>query len=583
MNVWVRTVGQEDDRVVTSDKKRGIRVFYWQPDSAHLLHIQDKGGDENWHLYQTDTATRMTKDLTPFAGVQVNVVDVNPYIQNEILVAINKRDRRLHDVYRVDLKSGELTLDTENSGDVAGFSADKDLQVRGAVAFTPTGGQEIRVRENSKAPWRAVLKWGPEDGFGGIVGFHPDGKHLWLIHGVGANAARLTEMDIASGAEKTLVQDPQYDVMEAMIHPKTRNLEAASIVRARTEWVLLDKSLQPDFEVLRKIHDADFAIGGRALDDKTWMVVYSGDDAPVRYYAYDRERKKATFLFSARPKLEKYRLAKMRPVSFKARDGLTIHGYLTVPAGAQAKNLPMLMLVHGGPWHRDSWGFDPLVQWLANRGYGVLQVNFRGSTGYGKAHLNAGDREWAAKMHTDLVDGKAWAIAQGIADPKRFCIGGGSYGGYATLVALAFTPDEFTCGVDIVGPSSLITLMANLPPYWIPFRSVIERRVGPAKDEDFLKSRSPLFKAQDIKAPLIIAQGANDPRVKQAESDQIVAAMRKNGKEVQYIVFPDEGHGFARPENRLRFCAATEAFLSKHLGGTAEAPADVEKVDRFLK
>jgi dipeptidyl aminopeptidase/acylaminoacyl peptidase len=313
-------------------------------------------------------------------------------------------------------------------------------------------------------------------------------------------------------------------------------------------------------------------------------VSYGVDDGPVPFYVYDRTSRKAAFLFSNRPAQEKYRLAKMQPISFQARDGLKVHGYLTLPVGLEPKNLPLVLNVHGGPWGRDTWGLDNEAQWLANRGYAVLQINFRGSTGYGKAFVNAGDREWAGKMHADLIDGKNWAVKLGYADPKKVCIMGGSYGGYATLVGLTFTPDEFACGVDVVGPSNLVTLLSTIPPYWAPIKSLFKKRVGDLETEqDFLKARSPLFKADQIKVPLLIGQGANDPRVKQAESDQIVAAMRKNGKLVEYIVFPDEGHGFARPENRLIFYAAAEPFLAKCLGGRAEPPSDKEKADAFRK
>jgi dipeptidyl aminopeptidase/acylaminoacyl peptidase len=347
---------------------------------------------------------------------------------------------------------------------------------------------------------------------------------------------------------------------------------------------VIDPSVKADFDALRRVRDGDFSVVSRDLADKTWLVVYDLDDAPVTYYTYDRATKQAAKLFTNRPALEKYKLAKMKPISFKARDGMTIYGYLTLPVDKEPRNLPMVLNVHGGPWGRDTWGLDNEAQWLANRGYAALQINFRGSTGYGKAYLNAGDREWAGKMHDDLIDGKNWAVQQGYADPKKVCIYGGSYGGYATLVGVTFTPDEFTCGVDIVGPSNLVTLLKSIPPYWAPIRSLFHKRLGNEETEaGFLNSRSPLFKADQIKAPLLIAQGANDPRVKQAESDQIVAAMRKNNKPVEYIVFPDEGHGFARPENRLKFYAAAEQFLAKYLGGRAEPPSDNEKWDDLKK
>jgi len=343
------------------------------------------------------------------------------------------------------------------------------------------------------------------------------------------------------------------------------------------EWKVLDKSIADDFEVLSKLHGGEFDVVSRDLAGKTWLVTYKVDNGPAVTYVYDRDSKKAEVLFTNMPKLEKYTLAPMKPISFKSRDGLTIHGYLTTPVGKEAKNLPAVLLVHGGPWGRDSWGFNGLPQWLANRGYAVLQVNFRGSAGYGKDFLNAGNREWAGKMHNDLLDAVDWMVKEGIADAKKITIMGGSYGGYATLVGVTYTPDVFCAGVDIVGPSNLVSLLKTIPPYWAPMRALFAKRVGDlTKEEEFLKSRSPLFKVDQIKAPLLIGQGKNDPRVKQAESDQIADAMRKAGKEVVYVVYKDEGHGFARPENRLHFFAITEEFLAKHLGGRCEPVGEIK-------
>jgi dipeptidyl aminopeptidase/acylaminoacyl peptidase len=584
LNVWVRTVGKEDDQVVTADKKRGIRYYDWQQDSEHILYIQDFEGDENWHVYQTNLKTKLTRDLTPFQGVQAEGFSTNPNFPNQILVPLNIRDRRFHDMYRVNLQNGAVEMDAENPGDVAGWTVDNNFQVRAAQVFLPDGGNEIRVRDGQNLPWRTLLKWGPDETFGGIAGFTPDNKGVYLISSVDANAARLVEVELASGKQAVVAEDKQYDVSGVLTHPTKHTLEAVEFYRQRSEWTLIDKSLQADFDAIRKIRQGDFYIVSRDLKDRTWVLVYVVDDGPVPYYVYDRATRKATFLFSNRSALEKYKLAKMQPISFQARDGMTIYGYLTLPVGLESKNLPMVLNVHGGPWGRDTWGLDNEAQWLANRGYAVLQINFRGSTGYGKAYLNAGNREWAGKMHTDLIDGKDWAVEQGYADPRKVCIMGGSYGGYATLVGLTFTPDDFACGVDIVGPSNLVTLLSTIPPYWTPIKSVFKRRLGDLETEkEFLKSRSPLFKADQIKAPLLIGQGANDPRVKQAESDQIVAAMRKNGKPVEYIVFPDEGHGFARPENRLIFYAAAEPFLANYLGGRAEQPSEKEKADEFRK
>ncbi len=584
LNVWVRTLGQKDDRVLTADKKRGIRIFFWQPDSEHVLYLQDTDGDENWHLYQTSLKSRNTRDLTPFQGVQAQIVAVDPNFPNEILVGLNLDDRQLHDVYRVNLKTGAVELDTKNPGDVSGWTADNALQVRVASVFTPSGGTELRVRDDAKSPWRAFQKWGADETFGGVAAFTPDNKGAWIVSSVDANAARLMEFDLATGVGKVVAEDENYDVGSLMAHPTRRTLEAVSFVRARSEWRILDPAIQRDFGFLQATMDGDMEVVSRDLADTKWIVAFVVDNGPVYYYLYERGKLRQELLFTNRTRLAKYKLARMKPISFTARDGLTIHGYLTLPEGLEPKNLPMVLNVHGGPWARDTWGFDGEAQWLANRGYAVLQVNFRGSTGYGKRFLNAGDREWGGKMHDDLIDAKRWAVKEGFADPDKVCIYGGSYGGYATLVGVTFTPDEFSCGVDIVGPSSIATLIKSIPPYWVPLKSVFDKRVGNVESEaEFLNARSPLYKADQIKVPLLIAQGANDPRVKQAESDQIVGAMRKNNRPVEYLVFPDEGHGFARPENRLRFYAAAEQFLSKYLGGRSEPPSDKEQWDELRK
>lgn len=571
-NVWVKTLGKTDDRPLTNDTKRGISIFFWQQDSQHVLHMQDSGGDENFHVFQTDIdAPKTSRDLTPEAGARAGIVSVSDRFPDQILVTLNKRNKQLLDVYRVNLKSGEMALEVENPGDIVNWTADNDMQVRAADAYVGMA-QETRIRTDVKSPWKPFRKWSFDETNGGAVGFSPDNKALWLISSVGANTARLTEIDLASGSEKVVAEDPEYDISGALTHPTKNTLEGVSFTKAKTEWKFFDKTVEADYNFLKSKLGGEVSISSRSNDDKTWIVTNSAADRPAEYYFYDRPAKKVEFLYSARPKLKEYKLTDQKPVSFQARDGLTIHGYLTMPIGV-TKNAPTVLLVHGGPWARDSYGYSGLGQMLANRGYAVLQVNYRGSTGYGKKFLNAGDREWAAKMHDDLIDAKNWAAKQGYSDPKRFAIMGGSYGGYATLVALTFTPEEFTCGVDIVGPSNIVTLLKSIPPYWAPMMAMFDKRVGSlAKDEDFLRSRSPLFKADRITKPLLIGQGANDPRVKQAESDQIVKAMRDAKKPVEYIVFANEGHGFANPENNLRFYAATENFLAKYLEGRAEPP-----------
>jgi len=581
LNVWVRTLGQTDDKVITKDKKRGVRQYFWQQDGEHLLYVQDQDGDENFHLYQTSLTTGSTRDLTPFSGIRVQIVGSDPKFPDMMLVALNIRDARLHDVYRLNLKNGALDLDTTNPGNVLGFTPDNDLVVRAAQIMHPDGSTEIQVRDDAKGAWRSFVKWGADESNGGLAGFNPDNTKVWLMSSVDHNATRLLEIDLKSGAQKVVSQDPMYDLGGLMTHPTKNTLEGVAYTKARTEWTFFDKAVQADVEQLKKVRNGDVNIVSRDLKDQTWIVAFTLDNGPVSWYAFDRATKKADFLFTNNPSLESAKLASMKPVSFKAKDGMTIHAYLTVPEGIPGKNLPLVLNVHGGPWARDTWGYNPEAQWLANRGYAVLQVNFRGSTGYGKAYLNAGDKEWGLKMHQDLLDAKAWAIHEGIADAKKVAIYGGSYGGYATLAGLAFTPTEFTCGVDIVGPSNLNTLLASIPPYWAPMKAMFTKRMG--EDPKFLEARSPLFKAQQIVRPLLIAQGANDPRVKQAEADQIVAAMRKNNQPVDYLLFPDEGHGFARPENRFKFYAAAEEFLGKHLGGRVESPAEKDKWDALKK
>lgn len=577
LQVWLRDLGAAGkDRLLTADKKRGIRSFFWTYQPGLLVYLQDADGDENFHLFAVQVESGKVRDLTPLAGVRAQLVAGEPEVPGELLVAMNHKDPRKHDVYRVFLDGREPVLDTENPGNVIGWTADSRLQIRAALAATPDGGHELWVRPDTKTPWETVIRWDPDDE-GGPADFSADGKTLYFVGSHGANAQRLLALDLASRKETVIAEDSSYDVGGVLIHPKRRVIQAVSFYRDRLDWQVLDRELTPDFKKLAGVRKGEIHISRGDLSDRLWVVSYVTDDGPVYYYLYDRSKGEVTLLFSQRPSLEKLALVPIEPVSYQSRDGLTLHAYLTVPAGVEAKALPTVILVHGGPWARDRWGFNPMVQWLANRGYAILQVNYRGSTGYGKKFLNAGNREWAGKMHDDLIDGVQWLIGRGIADPKRVAIMGGSYGGYATLVGLTFTPDTFAAGVDIVGPSNIITLIKTIPAYWEPMKATFARRLGVVdRDEEFMKSRSPVFFVDRIKVPLLIGQGANDPRVKQAESDQMVEAMRKMGKTVDYMVYTDEGHGFARPENRLHFYGKVEAFLAKHIGGRYESETPIE-------
>ncbi|MDI6808085.1 MAG: S9 family peptidase [Candidatus Eisenbacteria bacterium] len=572
LNVWVRTIGAQDDKAVTKDTNRGIRIYFWAADGKHILYLQDVGGNENWRLYGVNLQSSEIRELTPFENVQVQIVARDKHFPNELLIAMNKENPQVHDVYHLDLATGELKLVAKNPGNVAGWVIDRNFKVRGATASTPEGGFDLLIRDNEQSDWKKLLTWDSENSLtSGAFGFSKDGNYLFLIDSRDVNAGRVVKMEISTGKIQVIAEDPQYDASDVMISPDTYEVQAVEFTKERKSWTVIDKLIKADFDKIAKLDRGDFSAYSRDDADGTWIVGFSADDGPVSYFAYDRKKQSGTFLFDNRPELNNYTLAQMEPVSFKSRDGLTVYGYLTYPLGKDKKNLPLVLNVHGGPWARDLWGYNPDAQWLANRGYACLQINFRGSTGYGKSFVNAGDHEWGGKMHDDLVDGVKWAIAQGIADPKKVAIYGGSYGGYAALVGATFTPDLFCCAVDIVGPSNLLTFIQSVPPYWSSLRSLFYKRIGnPDTEPDFLKARSPLFKVDQIKIPMLIAQGANDPRVKQAESEQIVAAIKARGIEHQYMLFPDEGHGFAKPDNRLRFYAAAEKFLAKYLGGRYE-------------
>lgn len=572
LQVWVKTIGKDDDKIVTADKKRGIRQYLWAEDNHTLLYMQDTDGDENFHVYGVDLVSGNVRDYTPIQGVRAGVVATDEKFPNEILVQMNARTRESFDVHRLNLETGALVLDTENPGDFVGWTADDDMKIRMGQVSTADGGTEIRVREDARTPWRSWMKVGPEENLGALE-FTKDGKSLYIESSIGSDTARILERNIATGAEKLIAHSPEVDSGEVMIHPRTKVIEAVSFEPGRRQWKVIDPAVQADFDALAKVQDGDFSIISRDRADRTWLVAYTSDRGPVRYYSWDRAAKKSTFLFTAQPKLENLTLAEMKAVVVPARDGLKLNSYLTLPAGIPAKNLPMILFVHGGPWARDTWGYNPMAQWFANRGYACLQVNYRGSTGYGKKFLNAGNKQWGLKMHDDLIDAVDWAVAQGYADPKKVAIFGGSYGGYAALAGVTITPDKFACAVDIVGPSNIRTLIGTIPPYWKPMLAQFAVRVGDVndpKDAELIKKASPLFMADKIKRPLLIGQGANDPRVKQAESEQIVDAIIKNGGNVTYVVYPDEGHGFARPDNRIDFNARAEAFLAANLGGRTE-------------
>ncbi len=581
LNVWVAPLRADPGRgdavdwaaaqVVTDDRDRGIRMFTWAHDARHLLYIQDTGGDENWRLHDVNLETMLRRDLTPFPGVQVQLIAGNKKFPTEVLIGLNRDNPQLHDVYRLDLLTGDLTLVEKNPG-FAGWVADEELAVRGAFAPLPDGSMNLMVRDQAGTEWRELLSIPADDvTTTDVVSFSEDGQSLLVITPLEANTSRLLRVDVATKAVEVLAEDPEADVDGVVLHPDTLQPQIVTVVKDRTEFIVLDPAIEADLKAVRALHPGDPSISGREHANSPWLAAFTNDAGPVAYYVYDPAAHTGRFLFDARPELNRYQLAAMEPFSFTSRDGLTIHGYATFPPGVDRRDLPAVLDVHGGPQVRDEWGWNPEAQWLANRGYLCVQVNYRGSTGYGKDFVTAGDHEWGAKMHDDLIDAVDYIVGQGWAARDNVAIYGGSYGGYAALVGAAFTPDVFRCAVDIVGPSNLKTLLETIPPYWAPMIAQLYKRVGnPETEADFLWSRSPLSRAGDIRIPLLIAQGANDPRVKQAESEQIVAALKDAGIDYEYLLFPDEGHGFAKPENRLKFYAAAERFLARYLGGRFE-------------
>jgi dipeptidyl aminopeptidase/acylaminoacyl peptidase len=596
MNVWVAPADKPKAAVcVTADTVRGIRIYFWAHTNNHVVYRQDDGGDENWAVHAVNVETKDDKNLTPIAEIldakgkpillptgkkmrpAAFIQEVSYKFPEEILIGLNDRDPQFHDLYRVNLLSGERKLELKNDA-FAGFVTDDMYQVRFSQRMTPEGGMDF-LQPDGKGKWKPFLKIGRDDMLStGPLGFDKSGNVLFLVDSRNRNTAALTAMNLATEKTSVLAEDSLSDIQDVLIHPTEKNVQAAASNYTRSEWKVLDPAIQPDMDFLKNLCDGELYVTSRSLDDKAWIVLFVKDDGPVRYYRYDRDKKSASFLFTNRKELEGLKLAKMHPVVIDSRDGNKLVSYLSLPpwediGGRPAKPLPMVLNVHGGPWGRDTWGLDGEHQWLANRGYAVLSVNFRASTGFGKAFTNAGDLEWAGKMHDDLIDAVRWAVKNNVAIEDKIAIMGGSYGGYSTLVGLTFTPDVFACGVDIVGPSNLKTLLETIPPYWKPMFDMFATRVGDprtAAGRELLKSRSPLTFADRIVRPLLIGQGANDPRVKQAEADQIVKAMQAKGIPVTYVLYPDEGHGFARPENRLSFYAVSDLFLAGVLGGRSE-------------
>jgi dipeptidyl aminopeptidase/acylaminoacyl peptidase len=584
LQIWVRSVGNDGSRRITAERRPiqtfglGLDSSGWTWDSATILYSQDAKGDENYHTYAVDLGTGNVRDLTPWQGARCHYTMTSANRPDQILAVLNVRDRKLMDVWRIDLRSGAASLEVENPGDVAWWIADSNLVVRGARVRMPDDSFELRVRDNDSAPWRTLVRTSPEEWLFPLD-FSQDGRDIILMSSVGNDTIRAVTIDIESGREGVVAAMEGFDSERVMIHPTRHVIEAVAFEPGRRQWSIVDPAIAADFEAIARLDDGDFRIVSRDSEDRSWIVQFEGAFRPTRYYMWNRAAKEATLLFSDHPEFEGLEFADLKPIRYRARDGMEINGYLAIPPGVETRNLPLVLGVHSGPWLRDYWTFNAWVQLLANRGYAVLRPNFRGSMGYGMKHLHAGDRQWGRAMQDDLTDAVKWAVAEGIADPWRIAIFGHSYGGYAALAGAAFTPDPYRCAIDLCGGANLYTVIRSFPPF-IAMRALWNARVGnpddPA-DQELLTSASPVFAADRIHIPVLIGQGANDVRVKQSESEQIVAAIEKNGGTATYVLYPDEGHNFVRPANRMDFIARVENFLAEHLGGRFE-PIDGERI-----
>ncbi|MGC1377383.1 MAG: S9 family peptidase [Anaerolineales bacterium] len=584
LNVWVAPREQPDAaQPVTRDTGRGIRYYLWAHTNRHILYIQDENGDENWRLYSVDLTTREVKDLTPFKNMQTQIKAVSPLFPEEVVVGLNNRKPEWHDLYRVNILTGELTL-LEKNESYADIGVDDLYRARLAFRTTPDGGLEVFKRADTGDwdPWDMIPA---EDVITtNTVDLDKTGNVLFMKDSRGRNTSAVVAQDLTTRQTTLLAEDPRADAEDVLRHPTEKHIQAVSFVYERKRWQILDPAIEPDLTYLRTVADGEVEIVSRTLDDKFWAVLYVVDNGPIRFYLYDRQQRAVRFLFTNRLALEYQPLVKMHSAVIQSRDGLNLVLYYSLPPesdsnrdGLPDRPLPMVFFPHGGPWWRDSWGYNVWHQWLANRGYAVLCVNFRSSTGLGKAFTNAGNLEWGGKIMEDQIDAVQWAIAQGIADPYKVAVMGGSFGGYSTLAGLTLYPEIFACGVDLFGPANLITLLESMPPYWKPTLEMFTTRVGDHRTEAgraLLTKHSPLTHVKRICRPLLIGQGANDPRVKQAESEQIVSAMQARHIPVTYVLYPDEGHGFARPENNLSFYAIAEAFLAKCLDGRYEPIGD---------
>ena len=567
MNVFVQKIGSEEVTQVTFATERDIAGYFWKGNDR-IIYVQDTKGDENFRLFAVGKDGQNQKDLTPFEKVRAGVVDDLKDNPDEMLIQLNQRNPQIFDVYRINVNTGEMNQVAENPGNVTGWATDHNGKLR--IALTTDGvSTGILYREKEEDTFTELITTNFKETLYPVI-FTFDNKNLYMISNIGRDKAAIVEYNVADKKEtKVIYENADYDVSELLYSEKRKVLIGAGYTSWKRQYELWDdqsKEINEDLE--SKLEGYEIVVTGNNRNEDKLLVRTYSDKSLGSYYFYDTNKKDLKKLVDVSPWLEEENMADQKPITYKTRDGLTIHGYLTLPKGVEANNLPVVVNPHGGPWHRDSWGFNPELQFLANRGYAILQMNFRGSTGYGKDFWMKSFKEWGKKMQDDITDGVNWLIEEGIADPERIGIYGGSYGGYATLAGITFTPDLYACAVDYVGVSNIFSWMNAIPPYWEPYREMIYEMVGnPQKDSLLLRDASPIFHIDKIKTPLFIAQGANDPRVPQAESDQIVAALKDKGIDVPYMVKDNEGHGFRNEENRFDFYGSMEQFFFKHLGG----------------
>jgi dipeptidyl aminopeptidase/acylaminoacyl peptidase len=579
LNLWVAPIDRIGDaRPVTSATDRNLgAALVWMRDNRHVVFFREGAGDENWRAWRVDLETGDVRPLAPGLGVTCYIQQHSRHFPSELLIAHNARDKRYFDVYRVNVATGESAPLQLNEG-LRYYFTDQQFRVRFAVRYADDGSVEY-LQHGPDGQWMLFSRIGAEDAIATrAIEFSADGRELYWLDSRGRDTVAVVAQDLASDTMRVLAEDPRADFTELLLDPISERPVAAARSFERVAWQVLDPDYEEDFDYLTRQSRGDLTITGMSQDRQHWIVAYQYDDAPLEYFHYERRARQMRRLFSSTPAWEGLPFVPMEPVVIRARDGLELVCYQSRPRRAPpTERLPMVLLVHGGPWTRDVWGLYAHHQWLANRGYAVLSVNYRGSTGFGKAFVNAANLEWAGKMHDDLIDAVDWAIAHQIADPDRVAIMGTSCGGYSALVGLTFTPEKFACAVDLVGISNLVTWLNTLPAYWVTWKSLLKVRVGDYASEAglrFLEERSPLNRAGQIVRPLLIGQGANDVRVKAAESEQIVAAMQQHGIPVTYVYYPDEGHGLGRSENRRSFTAVAEAFLAAHLGGDCEPVGD---------